>query len=88
MSHKHKYRFSTVGWEQIGQCSYGKWETEKSNVPEWVLKAENNIRKKESGSSLGGKAYILKGHTFEYLLAFAGQGGPIVTYYRRKRKRQ
>ena len=71
-------------WELIGTKAYGEVDFER--VPPWVQKQITRIYR-DGTSSLGLQTYELKGKTYRYKLAFAGQGGPFLNVYRRKRRK-
>ena len=71
-------------WELIGTKAYGEVDFER--VPPWVQKQIARIYR-DGTSSLGLHTYELKGKTYRYKLAFAGQGGPLLNVYRRKRRK-
>ena len=69
-------------WELIGTKAYGDVDFER--VPSWVQKQIAQLYRNGT-SSLGLQTFELKGKTYRYRLAFAGQGGPFLNVYRRRR---
>jgi len=71
-------------WKWIGRIAYGNRE---GDIALWILREIEQIRDnpKTPSSSLGGRRYHISGKSFEYQIAFSGQGGPIVDILRKPR---
>ena len=71
-------------WKWIGRITYGNKE---GDIPLWILREIDQVRDdpKTPGSSLGGRRYYVNGKSFNYQIAFSGQGGPVVDILRKPR---
>ena len=72
-------------WELVGSKAYNDESFER--VPPWVQREIARIYRGAT-SSLGEQTHYLKGKTYRYKLVFSGQGGPIMSVFRRRRRRK